>query len=53
MTKKVEMRLEDIEAVITAADTLTAINARYGWPRGVNPFGIVIEAILNLKKKEE
>lgn len=50
---KVEMRPKDIEAVIAAADTLAAINAKYGFPRGMNPFGIVIEAILNSKRKGE
>jgi hypothetical protein len=46
---KVKMSVEDITAVLSAAETLDRINVEYGCPHGVNPMGIVIHALLELK----
>jgi len=43
------MSVEDITAVLNAAETLDRINTKYGCPYGVNPIGIVLY-ILEVKE---
>jgi hypothetical protein len=48
-----KMTLEDINAVISAAENLDRVNRKYGCPYGTNPIGIVVHAYALLKQKNK